>query len=289
MVFALHNAHKGMAMAIFLISALLVPGERAEAAKQTELRPIRATVGSVEVRNWENNLVKYNPNLRHYHWNPIYANVQGTRLVGPPPRPQQRLTTRPKKETLPVKGKKQASKVDNRNYIYRPVQERRSVYKNPTKIAPQRNNTGTQLAYKHVTPTMSHTSTSLGYQHAAPQLSSRDLNGRVSPGQQPMTATDAELRRKALMAKLDPRQLELNARPAAMGNMAVKSVNGTLSHSNCSGQLASKEVEAQLVAKATEAKLVEPAVAQSYAPYNRTDSGSRRVTKTVVNAKVRAY
>jgi hypothetical protein len=48
-------------------------------------RPIvvRETTGTVEVRGWEKGLLKGNPNMKHWHWNPIYANPQGLRRIRP--------------------------------------------------------------------------------------------------------------------------------------------------------------------------------------------------------------
>jgi len=292
MVFASQNTRKGLAMAVFMILAL-VGGQKAEAARQGELRPVRATVGCVEIRNWENNILKSNPNLRHYHWNPIYANVQGTRLVGPPPPPRQCLTSRGKKHEVASKSKKQQTAITNKNYLYKPFQARPSVYKKPTQIAPHRS-TGTQIAYKHVAPTLRSTNTSIGYKHVAPQLSNRDTMGRLIPpgGQhEPTTAVEAELRRKNLMAKINPAQAELNASPNRMSNLATKSVNGQLAQKECTAQLAARGVDAQLIAKNAEAKLMEPTTAASYAPYSRiapVENYSQRITKTAVNARVRS-
>lgn len=289
MVFASQNARKGLAMAVFMVLAL-VSGQKAEAARQGERRPIRTTVGCVEVRNWENNILKSNPNLRHYHWNPIYANVQGTRLVGPPPPPRQCLTNRGKKHDVGPRSKKQQSTIANKNYVFRPVQARPSVYKKPTQIAPQRS-TGTQIAYRHVAPTLRSTNTSIGYKHVAPQISSRDINGRLAPGHQPTTAVDAELRRRELMARINPAQAELNASPNRMNNIAMKSVNAQLAQRECTAQLAARGVDAQLIAKNAEAKLMTPTTAATYAPYNRiapVENYSQRITKTAVNAKVRS-
>jgi hypothetical protein len=39
-------------------------------------RGIRVTTGSVEVKGWEHGLVKRNPNLAHWHWDPLYSNTQ---------------------------------------------------------------------------------------------------------------------------------------------------------------------------------------------------------------------
>jgi hypothetical protein len=291
MVFASQNTRKGLAMAVLMILALS-GGQKAEAARQGELRPVRATVGCVEIRNWENNILKSNPNLRHYHWNPIYANVQGTRLVGPPPPPRQCLTSRGKKHEVALKSKKHTTAINSKNYLYRPVQSRPSVYKKPTQIAPQRS-TGTQIAYRHVAPSLRSTNTSIGYKHVAPQLSNRDTMGRLIPpgGQQePTTAVEAELRRKNLMAKINPAQAELNATPNRLSNVGIKSVNAQLAQKECTAQLAVRGVEGQLIAKTAEAKLVAPVTsAATYAPYNRNTSVenySRGITKTAVNAKV---
>lgn len=53
-------------------------------ASAADPRPtVRETVGTVEVRGWQNSLVKGNPNLSHWHWNPIYSNVQGYKKLAP--------------------------------------------------------------------------------------------------------------------------------------------------------------------------------------------------------------
>lgn len=287
MVFASQDARKGLAMAVFMVLAL-ISGQRAEAARHSELRSVRTTVGCVEVRNWEENILRSNPNLRHYHWNPIYANVQGTRLVGPPPPPRQCLTNRGKKHQVGPKSKKQQSTFANKNYLFRPVQARPSVYKKPTQIAPHRS-TGTQIAYKHVAPTLRSTNTSIGYKHIAPQLSNRDASARLVP-HEPTTAVEAELRRRELMARINPAQAELNASPNRMNHLAMKSVNAQLAQKECTAQLAARGVDAQLVAKNAEARIMAPTTAATYAPYNRTapmENYSQRITKTAVNAKVR--
>ncbi|CAN5257791.1 hypothetical protein BH10CYA1_BH10CYA1_51270 [soil metagenome] len=51
----------------------------AEAAERKAV--VRVTTGSVQINNWQHNLVQGTPNLGHWHWNPIYANVQGLKTV----------------------------------------------------------------------------------------------------------------------------------------------------------------------------------------------------------------
>ncbi len=51
----------------------------AEAAERKAV--VRVTTGTVQINNWQHNLVQGTPNLGHWHWNPIYANVQGLKTV----------------------------------------------------------------------------------------------------------------------------------------------------------------------------------------------------------------
>lgn len=51
----------------------------AEAAERKAV--VRVTTGSVQINGWQHSLVRNNPNLGHWHWNPIYANVQGLKQV----------------------------------------------------------------------------------------------------------------------------------------------------------------------------------------------------------------
>lgn len=294
MDFSLRVARLGFVLAIFL-NASLSAADKAVAG-QGERRPIRATVGCIEYRNWQENLVKTNPNLAHYHWNPIYANVQGVRLVGPPPPPKQRLTSRPKKMELANKPAKSTLKNQSTAYIYRPNKERPSVYKKPTHMAPQRS-THTAIAYRHSAP-QHNTGTSLAYKHVAPQLTSRDAQGRLSsrdtsgrlmPSEKPITVAEMEQRRRALMAKLDPGRAQALAAQQKKLALAEKYVAGTLSHKECTGVLSHHEVEGQLVAKACSGTLAEPA--KVYGSYARGENSGtmRRSTKTSVDAQIRSY
>lgn len=297
MDFALRVARLGFALAI-LLTASISTADRA-LAREGERRPIRATLGCIEYRNWQENLVKTNPNLAHYHWNPIYANIQGVRLVGPPPPPKQRLTSRPKKMVVGGKPSKNQAKNQQTTYIYRPAKERPSVYKKPLQMAPQRHNTNTSIAYKHAAPqARTGTSASLAYKHVAPQLASRDaqgrlsardLNGRLMPNDAPVTAAELEMRRKALMAKLDPGRYQAMMAQQKKLELAEKYVAGTLSHKECTGMLTHHEVEGQLVARACAGTLVEPV--KSYGPYVRNENAgvTRKTTKTSVDGQVRSY
>ncbi|MDZ4834268.1 MAG: hypothetical protein SGJ27_10875 [Candidatus Melainabacteria bacterium] len=303
MDFSLRVARMGFALALLLTASLSTVDKAV--ARDGERRPIRATLGCVEVRNWQDNLVKTNPNLAHYHWNPIYANIQGVRLVGPPPRPKQRLTSRPKKMEIGGKPAKNQVKNQQTAYIFRPAKERPSVYKKPMHMAPQRS-THTGLTYRHSAP-QHRTGTSLAYTHVAPQLMSRDAQGRLTsrdaqgrltsrdasgrliPNDSAVTATELELRRKALMARLDPGRYQALLAQQKKLEMAEKYVAGTLAHKDCHGVLTRQEVEGQLVARAVSANLAEPA--KVYGPYTRNENAgvTRKTTRTSVDAQIRNY
>lgn len=53
-----------------LLAAVALP---ARASKDNPL--VRETLGTVECKGWEKSLTRGNPNLKHWHWNPIYSNV----------------------------------------------------------------------------------------------------------------------------------------------------------------------------------------------------------------------
>ncbi|MEZ4542754.1 MAG: hypothetical protein R3C24_02490 [Cyanobacteriota/Melainabacteria group bacterium] len=71
---------------MLVLSVLLFVGAPALArgkARHDGSRPNRVTVGTVEIKGWQHGIVKSYPNLKNYHWNPMYANVQGMNMVRP--------------------------------------------------------------------------------------------------------------------------------------------------------------------------------------------------------------
>ncbi|HEY9772845.1 MAG TPA: hypothetical protein V6C81_03440 [Planktothrix sp.] len=68
-------------LAFSIAFALFVLAAQASLADSGRLYGVRTTVGTVEIRGWEHSLVKGNPNLGHWHWTPIYDNVQGIHVV----------------------------------------------------------------------------------------------------------------------------------------------------------------------------------------------------------------
>lgn len=46
-------------------------------------RAIRVTTGVEQIQGWEQSLVRTNPNLARWHWDPMYSYKQGYALIGP--------------------------------------------------------------------------------------------------------------------------------------------------------------------------------------------------------------
>ncbi|PWT97518.1 MAG: hypothetical protein C5B53_07950 [Candidatus Melainabacteria bacterium] len=66
-------------MSVFL-PILLILCLTAPAAFGEDRPAVRVTTGVVEIDGWQNGLVKRNPNLSRWHWNPLYVYKQG--IVG---------------------------------------------------------------------------------------------------------------------------------------------------------------------------------------------------------------
>jgi hypothetical protein len=207
-----------------------------------------------------------------------------------------------KRNKQPLNAKPQKQEFGNRKggtvYMFKPARERPSVYKRPVQMPPMRNNktsiayrhmppvakTGTSIAYKHMAPA-ARPRTSLAYKHEKPQ-SARDIAGRLVPKKPvlaPVTAGDLELRRKQMMARMEPprpKVSELVARARKL-DARGKAVSGTL----YPGGHGEKKVEGQLIAKAVSATFT-PAEPKAYLPYARGDSASYRRTNTNVDGFV---
>lgn len=68
-----------------LVIALAATVHPALASKDNPI--VRETLGTVEMKGWEKNLVRGNPNLKHWHWNPVYSNVHCYKRVKAGPMP----------------------------------------------------------------------------------------------------------------------------------------------------------------------------------------------------------
>jgi hypothetical protein len=74
--------------ASFILSAVCgsyLPAVAGNTAQVSDKRTVRVTTGIQQVSGWEQGLVRGNPNLARWHWDPIYSYKQGLGRVGPEP------------------------------------------------------------------------------------------------------------------------------------------------------------------------------------------------------------
>ncbi len=214
-----------------------------------ESRPVRVILGSVETKNWEQNLVKNNPNLAHYHWNPVYSSVQGTQLLTPMPRPPAQGTVPPGKN------------VGSPHVVFHPARPRPPVYSKPRQIPPQRN-----------------TSTSLDYKHAQP---AHDLTGRILP-KKPQNTFDPQVFAQLRNQQLGGQLLRKPDGAVAKSLPAEGRVSGLLKPKRQHNH--SKHVSAKLASRphstnqSVSGKLITPPKALSYESYDVDPSGYSTTT-----------
>jgi hypothetical protein len=65
---------------VLLLILLVLCSFEAAAAHGADRPTVRVTTGVVQINGWQGDLVKHNPNLSRWHWNPVYVYKQG--LVG---------------------------------------------------------------------------------------------------------------------------------------------------------------------------------------------------------------
>lgn len=65
---------------VLLLILLVLCSFQATAAHGADRPTVRVTTGVVQINGWQGDLVKHNPNLSRWHWNPVYVYKQG--LVG---------------------------------------------------------------------------------------------------------------------------------------------------------------------------------------------------------------
>lgn len=244
-----------------LVLALIVSSTEAAQAKNKESRYSRITVGSVEVRDWHHDIVKSYPNLSHYHWNPMYANVQGWNKV----RPKEHSV---KGRIPPTKSKPATHKVANKYVKYRPVVSRpKYIYKKPVHIktgslANGSSSTGTQA---RIAPSK-HVTVRLNKQSLRPALSSNNTNLSLRVPRKDSANTNTSI-------KLDQKQ-----------------VSAQLSARDTSMQLASSQTLASLEQKRTSLELIEKepeaTILKTYKPYKQDSEYGNFTMKTGAKSKV---
>ena len=229
----------------------------------------RITVGTVEVKDWHKGIVRSYPNLRHYHWNPMYSNVQGWNKVKPP---RHSIKGKVPRSTTKHGNSAVKRKIDPKYVKFIPTQKRpKFVYKKPERLPMHGKNvafkssyTNTKVGYIHVNPPVREFKTQSQLAHKTTQPALRHRGNELAfSSTKPERATNLSLTRQKTKASL-----------------ASKNTNIQLSNNDINARLNTKEVQASLVEK-------EPVV-MSYKPYKTSNKGMSNYssTRTRVEGKI---
>lgn len=174
-------------VAAFLIIAFVMSAGTAAWARKHR---VRITTDAVEVKGWEQALCRNNPNLKHWHWNPIYGN------------PQSHIYVEPENEPDYFHRMVKKQKQQNPGVVIAP---RKSVYvkyihlpnippppKKETNVILTANNLNGRLSHENVAGQLSHEKVGAMLSHekvggmlanrdVSAQLASRDVSGQLRP------------------------------------------------------------------------------------------------------------
>ncbi|HEY9734594.1 MAG TPA: hypothetical protein V6C89_21970 [Drouetiella sp.] len=159
---------------------------------------VRVTTGSVQVNGWQHNLVQNNPNLGHWHWNPIYANVQGLKTV--------------RANSLPDRFHHRSgpAQLHPNVTVTHIVPRNQSIYQRPNHIPfnltrPPETNVSANLRSPDVSAKLSHqdVSANLRNNQVSGQLANRDVSAALTQNR-----TNASLANRNVSGELLPAQTQ---------------------------------------------------------------------------------
>ncbi|MBZ0188757.1 MAG: hypothetical protein K8F91_21110, partial [Candidatus Obscuribacterales bacterium] len=211
-------------LAVFCSFAALLAGIVSPCALAAQKRNARVTVGTIEVRDWQSRIVDNYPNLKHYHWNPIYSNVQAIRPVSPPRPPK--LQGRSKPARTPHRRT-----IDRKYMTVRPAARERHFYKKPihTEIAPnrQKSETSASLNQEKIQAQLKAKRTEAGLRAKQTQadLIAKHTQARLNQDRQrsPQELVAANLDNKQVSACLTSQEVEARlSEPLSMQDSAPK-------------------------------------------------------------------
>lgn len=64
---------------LLIALALIIGTSTVAQAQNRKVHTVRESAGRIEVTGWEHDLIRRDPNLGHWHWTPMYANLDRTR------------------------------------------------------------------------------------------------------------------------------------------------------------------------------------------------------------------
>lgn len=183
------------------LSCLAICCLNAEAAERKAV--VRVTTGSVQINGWQHHLVQNNPNLGHWHWNPIYANVQGLKTV--------RANNGPDR----FHHRSGPAQLHPNVTVTQIVPRSQSVYQRPNHIPfnltrPPETNVSANLRSPDVSAKLSHRDVNgtLRNNQVSGQLANRDVSATLSQNR-----TNASLANRNVSGELLPAQQQVTPAP----------------------------------------------------------------------------
>lgn len=189
------------------ITTLIVISVAPAALAQREFS-IRETHGSRQIQGWEDELVRSNPNLSHFHWNPMYSTSHSYRRMSEP------KTAAPAPPSGP-------------HYI-KPIHERSTFVKRP------------YIKPIHMTIATPKLRSTYAKPSTLPLPASRNLDGSLRPNPQ----VSSKLAFHDVGALL--RKPVLPAAQAVRGHLLNKGTSIDLSSASVNGDLVSRNTQAAL-------------------------------------------
>ncbi|MBC7999098.1 MAG: hypothetical protein IAF58_14205 [Leptolyngbya sp.] len=184
---------------------------------------VRETKGTVEIKGWEKGLLKRNPNLKRWHWNPITANYNRMKPIVPGKDPW-KVARQHRKDRSAMRPNVQ--RYMRPNHIGMPV---------------ARNSDGSHRQNPSVNnPLVSHGTDNAQYRH--------DVDARLS-----RQRTDTQLGMRNTNADLSWRNNDAHLHNN--GQLARRGVDARLANHDVNGQLSLNEVNAQLGSRSASGKL----------------------------------
>lgn len=255
-------------------------------AKSKDSRYARVTVGSVEIKDWHHDIVKSYPNLSHYHWNPMYANVQGWNKVRPPKHGIKGTKPQAKKSAsrqIPKRSARVVKKSAERRYIkyskYNPERSRpKFIYKKPIHVA-----TGSfSHSQKQLNGKLTIKPVHISARDTAIRLKKEQIAGRVLPkhGLREQSHQEknlqGELRLPTTKAKLAQTKEGEKLTAARLDSVRV---TGTLVHKSTRASLASTGTAIALNTANTRGSLLRKASARENSDQDPSQTSPPRVKK----------
>jgi len=204
------------------------------------------TAGQVEVKGWEQGILKQNPNLRHWHWDPVYANIHKYKVVHPGGPPRVKLTSGRNRDPLSA----------GRPTVPPP---RVSRYIKPIHVPYQLN----QKAPPTFIGTHRPPPTFVGGHRTPNTIDGTDVNANLM-----QQKVEAQLAQQRLEAQLAQQRVAAQlAQRRTDAQLMQKKTDARLAHEKVGAQLADRKVSAQLADRQVGASLANRDVQGKIATY----------------------